>query len=179
MKKLLFVLGILCTALIIAGCGSETAETTEAAETETADETAEVVAEEPAVEETGDEAVVEEATESIEEAAAEEEATGTETTEETATEEVTAEETTEAAYEGASQAGCTDSDGGKNYELAGNMIDARGVTDFDRCSENENFPGRLYESFCEENGDHGRETYDCPSDKCSAGACVAAEEATE
>ncbi|MBI5002825.1 hypothetical protein HZC31_05535 [Candidatus Woesearchaeota archaeon] len=178
MKKLLFVLGILVAALVIAGCGSETTET---AEGETTEETApaEVVAEQPAVEETGDEAVVEEATESAEEAAAEEEATETETTEETTTEEVVAEETTEAAYEGASQAGCTDSDGGKNYELAGNIVDARGVTDFDRCSENENYPGRLYESYCEEDGSHGRETYDCPSDKCSAGACVAAEEATE
>ncbi len=177
MKKLLLVLGILFAALVIAGCGSETAETTEeAAEGETTEETApaEVVAEQPTVEETTEEAVVEETTESAEEEAAE-----TETTEETATEEVVAEETTEAAYEGASQAGCTDSDGGKNYELAGNMVDARGVTDFDRCSENENFPGRLYESYCEEDGSHGRETYDCPSDKCSAGVCVAAEEATE
>ena len=170
MKKLLFVLGILFAALVIAGCGSETAE--EATE-ETAP--AEVVAEQPAVEETVDETVVEETTES-----AEEEATETETVEETTTEEVVAEETTGAAgYEGASQAGCTDSDGGKNYELAGNMVDARGVTDFDRCSENEYFPGRLYESYCEENGDHGRETYDCPSGKCSAGTCVAAEEDTE
>ena len=172
MKKLLFVLSILFAALVVAGCGSETTEETE--ETTAAEETTDVVAEQPTVEETTEEAIVEETTKS-----AEEETTEIETTEETVTEEEAAEETTEAAYEGASQAGCTDSDGGKNYELAGNMIDSRGVTDFDRCSENENFPGRLYESYCEADGSHGRETYDCPSNKCSAGACVDAEEATE
>lgn len=178
MKKLLLVLGILFAALIIAGCGAKTAteETSEGAE---ATEVTSV--EQPTSEETAEEIVAEETTETAEEVVAEEE-TVAETEEVVAetTEEVATEESTEAAaYEGASQAGCTDSDGGKNYELAGNMIDARGVTDFDRCSENENFPGRLYESYCKENGDHGRETYDCPSDKCSAGACVAAEEIAE
>ncbi len=176
MKKLLFILGILCTALMIAGCGSETAETTEettqAPEESAAEETTET-AEQQVVEETVAQETtqdVEEATETVEEAAAQEE---------TGTQEAAAEETTEAAgYEGASTAGCTDSDGGKNYELAGSMVDARGVTDYDRCSENENFPERLYESYCEEDGSHGRETYDCPSNKCSAGACVTAE-ATE
>lgn len=176
MKKILFVLGILCTALIIAGCGSETGETTEettqAQQEVAAEETAEV-AEQPAVEETVEEAVAQETIQDVEEAT---ETTQEAAPEETVTEEVAAEESAEAVvYEGASTAGCTDSDGGKNYELAGSMVDARGVTDYDRCSENENFPGRLYESYCGEDGSHGRETYDCPSNKCSAGACVSAE----
>ncbi len=163
MKKILLILGILFAALVIAGCGAKTEETTE----ETAP--AEVVAEQPTVEETTtEEAVVEETTEEVTEAAAEE----------TVTEEVAAEETTEST-ETIEVTGCTDSDGGKNYEVAGSIIDARGTTDFDRCSENENYPGRLYESYCGEDGKRIRETYDCPSNKCSAGVCVAAEEVTE
>ncbi len=72
-------------------------------------------------------------------------------------------------------AGCTDTDGGKEYNMKGSLVDVRGVTDADRCSENENYPGRLYESYCKADGNHGRETYDCPSGKCSDGACVAAD----
>ena len=163
MKKIFLVI-IALVVLLLLGCGSEEV-TTETPATETATETT-VTIETPA-EETP--ATTEETVEET-------------TTEETAVEEsteteVVAEETTEiaATYEGASQAGCEDSDGGKNYELAGSIVDARGVTDYDRCSENENFPGKLYESYCKENGDHGRETYDCPSDSCKAGACVAVE----
>ncbi len=165
MKKLLFVLGILCTALIIAGCGSERAETTEEttqAEEEVAAEETTEVAEQPAVEETVEETVVEEVTETAQEAATEEE---------TVTEEVAAEESAETIE----VEGCNDSDGGIDYDVAGSIVDARGTTDFDRCSENENYPGRLYENYCGEDGKRIRETYDCPSNKCSAGACVAAE----
>lgn len=152
-KTLVFLAAVLSLALFIAGCGGGTTETT----TETA------------TEETTDETTTETTTE--ETAVEEETATEEATTEEAVTEEETA-ETIEVA-------GCTDTDGGKNYDVAGDIIDARGVTDSDRCSQNENYPGRLYESYCQEDGLHGRETYDCPSNKCVDGACVAEEISTE
>ncbi len=94
---------------------------------------------------------------------------------ETSDETVVEETTSETIYEGSSQAGCVDGDGGKNYELYGTIVDAHGTTDYDRCSENANYPGRLYESYCKDNGYRGRETYDCPSGKCEAGVCAAEE----
>ena len=99
------------------------------------------------------------------------------TTETTMTDETSTD--TSSASEEVAVAGCTDSDGGKMYDVKGSIVDARDVTDTDRCSENENYPGRLYESYCKEDGNHGRETYDCPSDSCMDGACVAAESSSD
>ena len=144
-KTLVFLAAVLSLALFIAGCGGGTTETATETTTETTTETA--------VETTTEETTTAEET----------------TTEEATTEEAVAEETAETIE----VAGCTDTDGGKDYDVAGDVVDARGVTDSDRCSLNENYPGKLYESFCQEDGNHGRETYDCPSGKCADGACVA------
>ncbi len=160
-KTIVFLLSLVAVAiLLLAGCGSEERITEAAAP----------------VEETTTVSVEQTPAQSSETA----EETSTETTEESAISESMETTSTESSseetiYEGASVAGCVDSDGGKNYDLVGSIVDARGVTDKDRCSENENFPGKLYESYCQEDGNHGRETYDCPSEKCSAGACVAVE----
>lgn len=155
MKKILLLLVV---ALLIAGCGAE--QTTEESTTEpTTEEQTTVEVTEPAAEETApteeaaEEPVVEETTEEIVE----------EVAEETATESIVVE-------------GCTDSDNGKDYAIAGTMADINGIEDHDICSTNENYPGRLYEVYCKEDGKHGRETYDCPSGVCQSGTCV---EATE
>ena len=156
MKKTFLAILSLVTlvSLFLLGCGSEEIATTETPAEETATGT-QVTVETPAEETSETEAAAEE----------------------TAETEAVAEETTETAatYEGASQAGCEDTDGGKNYDTYGTIVDAHGTTDFDRCSENENFPERLYESYCGEDGKRARETYDCPSGSCKAGACAAAE----
>lgn len=161
---------IILLALFLVACGKETATETEQGTEQTATVSQETATQDAIV--TVEQPIAEESTETTE---------AIETTEATDSTEITGETTdsSESIYEGTSQAGCTDSDGGQNYDLAGSIVDARGVTDYDRCSENENFPGKLYESYCKETGDHGRETYDCPSGKCQAGACVAAEEVTE
>src|SRR3989338_2451071 len=165
MKKIFLVfIGVI--SLFLVGCGSEEATTTEMPAEETAIGT-QVTVETPA-----EESVVEESAS---------EATTEETSSDSAETEAAAEETTEtvSVYEGGSQLGCEDTDGGKNYDTYGTIVDAHGTTDFDRCSENENFPERLYESYCGEDGKRARETYDCPSGSCKAGACAAAEEAVE
>lgn len=154
---------IVFLTLFLLGCGSEEQITTETPVEEPATGTEVTV-------ETPEEAEPETVEETTIEAPVEEETTqeGEETSDA-----VTEETTSEITYEGASQAGCEDSDGGKNYELYGTIVDAHGTTDYDRCTENTNYPGRLYESYCKESGYRGRETYDCPSGKCEAGACVA------
>jgi outer membrane murein-binding lipoprotein Lpp len=151
MKKILFLIVAAIVALMVAGCGAEqtTEQTTEESTTET------TVTEEPIVEQTTEETVATEET--------------TETAEET-----TAESNEE--FETVTVEGCTDSDGGKDYATAGTMTDINGIEDSDSCSTNENYPGRLYEVYCKEDGKHGRETYDCPSGVCQSGACG---EATE
>jgi hypothetical protein len=182
MKKIFLVVCSLVTlvSLFLTGCGSEDSAVTETPAAETPTEV-EVTAETPVettstvTEETTDE------TASVDETAADESASTEETTEETAETETVAEETaqTTSAYEGGSQAGCEDTDGGKNYDTYGTIVDAHGTTDYDRCSENENYLGRLYESYCGEDGKRARETYDCPSGSCKAGACAPAEETAE
>lgn len=67
---------------------------------------------------------------------------------------------------------CTDSDGGKNYAIKGEVTDVLNAVDDDRCSRNDVFPGRLYEAYCEKDGKHARDIYDCPSGECVDGACV-------
>lgn len=163
MKKIYFVVFSLVTLvfLLLTGCGSEESATTKTSPAEIATGT-QVTVETPAEETTETETVVEETT-----TASAEESIVEETVE------------TALAYEGGSQAGCEDTDGGKNYDTYGTIVDAHGTTDYDRCSENENFPERLYESYCGDDGKRARETYDCPSGKCGAGACVAAEEVAE
>lgn len=158
MKKMTLIF-IALVALLLVGCGEEI--TTEVAVEETVAESDTTVTVETPVDESS--------------------ATTEETTEETSETETVAEETAEttSAYEGGSQAGCEDTDGGKNYELYGTIVDVHGTTDYDRCSENEYSLQRLYESFCGEDGKRARETYDCPSGSCKAGACVAAEEIAE
>ena len=182
MKKIFLVVLSLVTlvSLLLLGCGSEETATTETPAEETATGT-QVTVETPAEEiATTEETVEETTTESTEESAVEEtasEATTEETSSDSTETEAAAEETTEtvSVYEGGSQLGCEDTDGGKNYDTYGTIVDAHGTTDFDRCSENENFPERLYESYCGEDGKRARETYDCPSGSCKAGACAAAE----
>lgn len=67
---------------------------------------------------------------------------------------------------------CTDTDGGLNYAVLGEVTDVLNAVDSDRCSRSDVFPGRLYEAYCEEDGTHAREIYDCPSGVCVDGACV-------
>lgn len=164
MKKIILAfVAILCFALLVAGCGQSTSETTEqtvedalAVEEQTA-QTA------PASEATTEPAAAMETTSSTTESSSMSSATPSDS--------VTSQESSPLMTE--EVAGCTDSDGGKNYELKGSLVDAHDVTDVDRCSTNENYPGRLYESYCKEDGNRGRETYDCPSGSCMNGACVA------
>ncbi len=157
---------------MVVGCGTEapSQEQTEeeAAEVEIVEETVPTAMEE--------ETVAEEVPNESTEPSSEE---GTEPTEEAAlgTEEASAavpvEETLEANYVVITVEGCTDSDGGLNYDLAGSVTDVNGITDEDYCSANENYPGRLYETYCNEDGTHGRETHNCPSGVCELDACVA------
>lgn len=153
MKRIFLLLAI---ALLVAGCGQET-EKTEQSTTE-----------EQAGEETlpSEEQVTVEITE---ETPAEETTEAEETAEEA--EEESAEEPAQ-SFEVIAVEGCTDSDNGKDYSTAGSLTDIDGIEDTDTCSTNENYPGRMYEVYCKETGRHGRETYDCPSGKCQAGACV-------
>jgi hypothetical protein len=67
--------------------------------------------------------------------------------------------------------GCTDSDGGLNYAVAGTVVDGS-LTEDDTCSGNSVLAGRLYEEYCDENGRHARMKYDCPSGSCVDGACA-------
>ncbi len=159
MRKTLFLLVVAVIALMIAGCGAEQSTTEETVTGEpTAEEQTTVEVTEPAAEE----------------ATPTEEVSAEETTEETSVEEAT-----ESDFEVIAVEGCTDSDNGKDYATAGSMTDINGINDGDVCSTNENYPGRLYEVYCKEDGKHGRETYDCPSNVCESGACVEEAEATE
>jgi hypothetical protein len=125
------------------------------------------VAEEMAEEATGDE--TEEVADEMEDESEEME----ESMDEEESEEATEDEESMDADDGAIEiAGCTDSDGGMNYDVAGDIVDVNGIEDSDYCSQNENYPGRLYENYCQDSGKYGRETYDCPSGSCVLGACV-------
>lgn len=164
MKTLL--LGVLASVLLfLAACGEEAPETTEEAGTD-----------EAPVEGTTEETPTEdETTEAVETEMPAQDAPDTEETVVESTEEMPAEETTD--YQTISVEGCTDSDGGMNYNTAGTVMDVDGIEDMDKCSTNENYSGRLYETYCQESGKYGRETYDCPSGSCMSGACVEAEAA--
>ncbi len=68
--------------------------------------------------------------------------------------------------------GCTDTDGGLNYEVKG-TVSTNSIMEEDICSGNTKaYAGRLYEEYCTEEGKHVRMTYDCPSGLCADGACV-------
>lgn len=69
-------------------------------------------------------------------------------------------------------AGCTDTDGGKNYKVKGEVSDVEGAHDIDRCSKSDVYTGRLYEAYCADDGTHERDVYDCPSGVCEDGACA-------
>lgn len=166
MKKIIALVILFSLALFLAGCGKVTEDTT-SAETTATETSPETIAEDTATEEIP-----------AEETAAEETTpTETTTTDEESSETTADTDTTET--ETIEVAGCTDTDGGKNYEISGDLVDARAITDSDRCSQNENYPGRLYEVYCKDDGNHGREIYDCPSGKCADGACVSVEESSE
>ena len=160
LRTLLF--GVMISVLLfIAACGAEQT-------TQIVDEADEIVKE---TEEMPTEEVAVETTEEMPAQETEAEETVVETQEETAA------ETTD--YETISVEGCTDSDGGMNYNTAGSVTDIDGIEDTDKCSTNENYSGRLYELYCQESGKYGRETYDCPSGSCMSGACALAESAEE
>ena len=170
MNQTVFALvALLSLALLLAGCGQTSSTSTAeqpASQEQTTQETTmpETTTETPAAETTMPETTTE--------------TPAAETTSmETSTE--ASSETTSLSSESIEVAGCTDSDGGKVYDVKGTLVDSHAVTDMDRCSTNENYPGRLYESYCGEDGKRGRETYDCPSGSCMDGACVAAESSSD
>ncbi len=165
MKKIhmLFCLGVLF--LLVAGCGESADSVATSVEdqisVEVTEEAADIAVEEQA--EAGEEAIVEATTDDNVDEVEDE-------VMETTAEMAEASENNE--YNAYDVAGCTDTDGGLNYNEAGSTVDVHGVTDADYCSENKNYSGRLYENYCEEDGKHGRETYDCPSGSCKDGACI-------
>lgn len=187
MKTKLFFTFFLIIALLVVGCGTkeqsqeQTGEGLAAgAEEEIAVETGEETTQAEPGEETvppvlEEETVAEEVLNESIEVSSEE---GVEPAEEAAlvseeaSETVPVEETLEANYVVITVEGCTDTDGGMNYELAGTVTDVNSITDEDYCSTNENYPGRLYETYCRESGKHGREQYDCLSKVCKLGACA-------
>ena len=67
--------------------------------------------------------------------------------------------------------GCVDTDGGLNYDVQGSVVSGD-ITEEDICSGNEILAGRLYEEYCDDDGDHARMEYDCPSGVCMNGACA-------
>jgi len=67
--------------------------------------------------------------------------------------------------------GCVDTDGGLNYDVMGSVV-AKDLTEEDTCSRSDVLAGRLYEEYCDADGNHARMTYDCPSGICMDGACV-------
>ncbi|MBI5072755.1 hypothetical protein HZA99_02970 [Candidatus Woesearchaeota archaeon] len=160
-KTVLAFVAILSLALLLAGCGQTTSKPTQTIGTPASQE------------QTTQTAPASETTTVPAKKTASPQATPTETTTTETTASGNVADTSSVST--IAVAGCSDTDSGKDYSVKGSLVDARGVTDVDRCSSNENYPGRLYESYCKEDGNHGRETYDCPSGKCSDGACVAAE----
>lgn len=68
--------------------------------------------------------------------------------------------------------GCTDTDGGKNYNLKGTVTPAGGSAQEDRCVGTQySYPNRLKEFYCGPDGKHTNELYDCPN-SCQDGACA-------
>lgn len=166
-KTVLAFVAILSLALLLAGCGQTTSESTsQAGQTPAPQEPTTQSATETTIQEPIASAVTPAAEETTEEPIVSADTTAVEET--TTVSDTSSAETIEVA-------GCSDTDDGKDYGVAGSLVDAHGVTDSDRCSTNENYPGRLYESYCGADGKRARETYDCPSGSCMVGACVAAE----
>ncbi len=64
---------------------------------------------------------------------------------------------------------CSDSDGGKNYDLQGTVSFNGGQTETDSCADE----ATLLERYCDEANQHQTETHACGGGfKCSAGKCV-------
>jgi hypothetical protein len=67
--------------------------------------------------------------------------------------------------------GCSDSDGGLNYDVAGTVTE-QNHEEVDTCSKSRIYQGRLYEEYCDENGENAQMIYECPSGVCVDGACA-------
>ncbi|MEA1925551.1 MAG: hypothetical protein U9M95_06755 [Candidatus Altiarchaeota archaeon] len=68
---------------------------------------------------------------------------------------------------------CQDTDGGKNYEKKGSVLDKYNKVNTDYCEER-----RLYEFYCMENGRVNIDIYRCPQN-CSNGKCITTTTSTQ
>jgi len=69
-------------------------------------------------------------------------------------------------------AGCVDSDGGEDFNEAGEVFDAKNAHGADTCSKSYVYENRLYEYTCNEEGQKVRIIHTCEN-ACENGACVA------